>query len=188
MALSIYKVACLQFLLVCANAFAQAPAMSNNLFQKMYAEKMVQYRDQDGTTRQRLAPAEEIWMGQQVLYTVQFANTTGQTVARPTVICELPQFMTFVPDVVVGPGATVTFSIDGGRSFAGDDDLYVFDQDGQLKPAPPEAITHIRWELDRPMAPGSTGYARFSAKRTRTLESEARGEPFARSPESPPTR
>lgn len=158
---------CLIAVFSCATfSFALAqPGSSENLFRMLRAEKQTEVPGPDGWNEPYLLPVREIAVGEEVIYTVEFGNDGGAEVLHPIVICPFPDFMVYVPGTAVGPGARVTFSIDGGRSFAEASELKV-SVDGRLETAPPERYTHVRWELDRPLPPGARGFARFHARRT----------------------
>jgi len=135
-----------------------------NLFQLLRAEKQIEVPGEDGWNEPYLLPVREIAVGEEVVYTVEFANDGGIEVERPVIICPLPDFMVYVPGTAIGPGARITYSVDGGNSFAEAGELQVA-IDGKLETAPVERYTHIRWALDRPLAPGARGFARFRARR-----------------------
>lgn len=152
--------------LVCA-VFALPPcvaAEAPNLFQLLRAEKQIEVPGEDGWNEPYLLPVREIAVGEEVIYTVEFANDGGTEIAQPVVICPLPDFMVYVPGSAIGPGARITFSVDGGNSFAEASELKV-SVDGEFETAAVERYTHIRWTLDRPLAPGARGFARFRARR-----------------------
>lgn len=135
-----------------------------NLFRLLHAEKQIEVPGEDGRSEPYLLPAREIAVGEEVIYTVEFANDSGLEIERPVIICPFPDFMAYVPGTAVGPGAEVSFSIDGGRSFAQAHELKL-SVDGVFETAPPERYTHVRWVLDRPLPPGARGFTRFRARR-----------------------
>ena len=71
--------------------------------------------------------------------------------------------MVYVANSAVGPGAEVSFSVDGGRSYDKPDRLIVRGADGKARAAAPADYTNIRWILRDPLQAGSVAYARFCA-------------------------
>jgi hypothetical protein len=57
----------------------------------------------------------------------------------------------------------VTFSVDGGASFASARELVEQTPEGKRAPIPTERYTHIRWRLRNSLAPGAVALARFQA-------------------------
>jgi hypothetical protein len=72
--------------------------------------------------------------------------------------------MEYVDGSVSTSGMRVTFSVDGGKSFAAKESLKVLGEDGALRAALPTDFTHIRWQFEKPLAPGETRAVSFSAR------------------------
>jgi hypothetical protein len=71
--------------------------------------------------------------------------------------------MRYVADSAVGPGAEVSYSIDGGKSFERAENLRVTGADGQSRPATAADYTHIRWHLKNTLKANSVAFVRFRA-------------------------
>ena len=119
--------------------------------------------DDDGNRRTRLVDADTVVPGDEVVYTVSFANISDQPAENVVITNPLPAELTYVEGSAFGPGAEVQFSIDGGTSFAAPDDLRVSD-DGTERPATGDDFTHIRWVMTNVIAPGAQGLAQFRAR------------------------
>jgi uncharacterized repeat protein (TIGR01451 family) len=117
----------------------------------------------DGTPVKKWVPATELLEGQVVYYTVRITNPGQQAAHNVVVTKPVPANTRYIADSAVAPGARVTFSIDGGLTFASARDLRIKAGQGAAKPAPPERYTHIRWQMRYPLAPGATALARFRA-------------------------
>jgi hypothetical protein len=63
----------------------------------------------------------------------------------------------------VGPGAAVTYSVDGGRTFDRPENLKVPAPDGAVRPAIAADYTDIRWQLKISLKPNSVAFVRFRA-------------------------
>lgn len=130
-----------------------------------------------GRKSARLMPATVLQQGQEVFYTVRILNPSAAAVRDVVVVQRIPQNTTYVPNSVGGPGAEITFSADGGQSFAKEGQVSITEQTVPLaspgrvaqgrtdtaRPAMPQDYTHIRWRLRNSLAPGAVALARFRA-------------------------
>jgi uncharacterized repeat protein (TIGR01451 family) len=120
----------------------------------------------------RLAPATILHQGQEVFYTVRILNPAAEAARDVVVVQRIPLNTSYVPHSAGGPGADITFSVDGGQSFAREGQLVVTEQTSLAvssnrvaltRPARPQDYTHIRWRLRNSLAPGAVALARFRA-------------------------
>ena len=74
----------------------------------------------------------------------------------------VPANTTYLADSASGPGAIVSFSVDGGETYAPAESLMI-EVEGAKQLAQAAQYTHIRWQLRNPLAPGATALARFRA-------------------------
>ncbi|MEM7282758.1 MAG: hypothetical protein AAF438_14140 [Pseudomonadota bacterium] len=130
---------------------------------KTVAEKEEVLLAEDGTEESKLVPVSTVVPGDEIVYTVTFTNISEETADNVTVVDPIPDQMTYVRGSVFGPGADITFSVDGGATFEAEDDLRVATDNGGERTAQPEDYTHIRWVLRNPLGPGKRGVARFRA-------------------------
>jgi uncharacterized repeat protein (TIGR01451 family) len=101
----------------------------------------------------KLIPADRVVPGDRVIYTLEARNTGAAVLDVPIVTYAVPDHMRYVADSAVGPGAEVSFSIDGGHSFERAENLKVSGAD----------ITHIRWHLKNSLKANSVAFVRFRA-------------------------
>lgn len=127
------------------------------------AEKEVRTVNADGDVKTTMQPAEAVVPGDEVVYTVTFANEGDEPATNIVVTDPVPAQMRYVENSAFGPGTDITFSVDGGKTFAPRDDLAVTDARGNARPARASDLTHIRWGFRQVLAPGERGYARFKA-------------------------
>lgn len=106
-------------------------------------------------------PADRIRIGEQVFYTLRVRNDSGAAMEDAVVIKALPRNTRYVADSAAGPGAIVTFSVDGAKTFASAETAVVINPDGSTRPAVSNDYTHIRWKLRHPLAAGATALIRF---------------------------
>ena len=111
----------------------------------------------------QLAPADLVVPGDQVIYTLEIRNTGAAAVLAPSVRYPIPKHMRYIAESAVGPGADVSYSVDGGRSFDRPENLQVAGPGGQLRPAAAADYTDIRWQLKHSLKGNSVAFARFRA-------------------------
>ena len=73
------------------------------------------------------------------------------------------QTLIATPDTAVGPGADVTYSVDGGHTFDRAENLKVTGADGNPRLAVAADYTHIRWQLKNSLKVNSMAFVRFRA-------------------------
>jgi uncharacterized repeat protein (TIGR01451 family) len=117
----------------------------------------------NGRDAVKLVPADRVVPGDQVIYTVEIRNTGTAEVLAPSVAYAIPAHMRYVADSAVGPGAEVSYSVDGGRTFDRPENLKIAGPAGQLRPADAADYTHIRWQLKNSLKGNSVAFARFRA-------------------------
>ena len=120
-----------------------------------------------GVKVKKLAPPDKMLPGDEVVYTVTYNNKTGKPAENVTVNNPVPRHTRYVDGSASGEGATITFSVDGGKTYATPDKLIVTikDKSGKdiTRPAAASDYSHIRWVLKQNVAPGQNGLVRFRA-------------------------
>ena len=117
----------------------------------------------DGTRTKEWLPATDIREGQVVYYTVKIRNLDSKAAHNVVITKPVPTNTRYLADSAAAPGALLSFSVDGGVTFAPARELLVRDAKGVQRAAAPDAYPHIRWQMRYPLAPGATAYARFRA-------------------------
>lgn len=110
----------------------------------------------------KLIPADRVVPGDRVIYTLEVRNTGATALETPIVTHPVPEHMRYVADSAVGPGAEVSYSVDGGHSFERAENLKVL-VDGRLRRAVAADYTHIRWQLKNSLKANSVAFVRFRA-------------------------
>lgn len=128
------------------------------------AEQRLVEPGRDGIDVVRYVLAAQVRLGEHVHYTLRVRNTSSSPVERAVIVRALPSNTRYIAPSAVGPGAEVTFSADGGASFATANELRVSSYLGPPRRATADDYTHIRWSLRRPLAPGATALLRFRAE------------------------
>lgn len=129
----------------------QAQEETSDIQTELVAEVRENISTTPGRELFRFVPARMLEQGQVVYYTLRITNQTTVPLRNVAVVQPVPANTTYLADSASGPGAAVSFSVDGGLSF-------VPERPGQVS-----HYTHIRWQLRNPLAPGATALARFRA-------------------------
>jgi uncharacterized repeat protein (TIGR01451 family) len=147
---------------LCAMALGSGQATSPAIEVRAIAEVEIKV---GGAGREfaRLVPANRVVPGDEVIYTLEIRNAGPHDVAAPTVIEPIPTYMAYLADTATGPGAEVTYSVDGGRTFDVPESLEVLGADGRPRVAKSIEYTHIRWQLRNILKSRSVAFARFRA-------------------------
>ncbi len=117
----------------------------------------------NGRETTRLVPADRVVPGDEIFYTLEIRNTGSATVPAPSVVYPVPEHTRYVADSAIGPGAEVSYSIDGGRSFDEPENLEVAGPAGAPRAAAAADYTHIRWQFKHGLKGKSMAFARFRA-------------------------
>ena len=115
----------------------------------------------DGRTQIERAPAERVIPGDRIAYVLTYRNE-GQDAAEDLVlVMPVPETMT----VVAGSeeGGAADYSIDGGRTWGPFSALRVPAEEGGIRPAVADDVTHLRWTLADRLAPGQAGEVSYRA-------------------------
>ncbi|HEX7115080.1 MAG TPA: hypothetical protein VF193_08095 [Steroidobacter sp.] len=111
-----------------------------------------------GREAYRFVPARVLAQGQVIYYTLRVTNPAPTFAPNVVVTQRIPANTVYVPGSASGPGAIVTLSIDGGQTFASQEELKREAGAGDAA-----KYTHIRWQLRNPLAPGASALMRFQA-------------------------
>ena len=147
-------------LLASMTAAAQQPAA---LEIKTVVQKHEVVVADNGEQETRLVPAETVFPGDEVVYTLAYENTGSEPADNVVITNPLPAELTYVDGSANGSDAVVQFSVDGGRTYATAEELVVEDSDGRRE-AEPSDFTHIRWVIGVALMPGEAGLAQFRAR------------------------
>jgi uncharacterized repeat protein (TIGR01451 family) len=112
----------------------------------------------------RWAPAQRLNAGDELHYTVRVRNPGEAPVSDVVVTKRLPFGVRYHPGSATGPACKVQFSVDGGLTFAAPAPSKTAGARKNARTAPPTPeYTHVRWVLEKPLAPGATALLRFRA-------------------------
>ena len=138
-------------------------AQQNPILVKNVAETEVEKKNAQGVVEKVRVPLDKAPPGTEVIYTTTFTNTGSKPANNIAITNPVPQNTTLVGTSAFGDNTDVTYSIDGGKTYAAADKLRVKTPEGRERPALPTDYTHIRWTYRGDLAPGKTGTAGFRA-------------------------
>lgn len=110
----------------------------------------------DGSVVVSYVPANRVVPGEQLRYTISFANGTEEAAEDIVLTMPVEPEVEYIEGSALRPGVTVLFSVDDGVSFMPRADLTVTDDTG-VRAATTADITHVSWRLDEALAPGAEG-------------------------------
>jgi uncharacterized repeat protein (TIGR01451 family) len=143
---------------------ARAGAEATGVEIKATAEVEVKVKGDDGSESVQRQPAKKVPPGGAVIYTLR-AENKGQKPATDVVVTDpIPEHMDYVDGSASTEGAKVTFSTDGGKTYHALDKLVVKTKDGSTRAALASEMTHIRWQFEKPLAPGESRSVEFRAR------------------------
>ena len=118
------------------------------------AEVEVTETDAQGNKTVKRVPPSRVVPGTEVIYTITAKNTGTQPADNIVVTNPIPEQTMYVDGSAFGAGTTITFSVDGGKSYNSADKLTVKGTDGKPRAATAEDYTNVRWTLQFSLQPG----------------------------------
>lgn len=115
-----------------------------------------------GETETRLVPVDIVVPGESVVYTIKFTNVSGEPADNVVITNPIAEDLMYIDGSAFGPGMDIQFSVDGGMTFAAASELTVI-EDGEVRDAQADDITHVRWVMQNDLEVGAQGVARFAA-------------------------
>jgi uncharacterized repeat protein (TIGR01451 family) len=120
-----------------------------------------------GARNTRLVPARSAAPGEIVEYALTYVNRGDEAATDAIINDPIPSGSTYVANSASGDGAEITFSSDGGKSFATavklTYEIRLPSGAVEKRVATPAEYTHVRWKLKR-VPPGATGKVAFRVK------------------------
>ena len=151
-------------------ALVAAPALAQEQPQlrvDLRVEKELVETSASGEAIVRRLAVDSASVGDVLVYTLNILNEGNSSAHAARVVDPIPDGTVLIPDSVQGPGAEITYSIDGGESFSPYPITHrVTGSDGRKQdvPVPAEQYTHVRWTLTEPLAPGQVHTANFKVR------------------------
>ena len=108
-------------------------------------------------------PVETAEPGTRLIYSIHYKNAGSEQAVNAVITTPLPPKVIYQEGSAQGAGTSITFSIDGGRTYHPPAQLLIKDASGRQFPAQPSDYSHIRWKFETPLAPGATGTVSYRA-------------------------
>ena len=131
---------------------------------KSIAEVEVEGFNAEGQKVTKRVPAAKVVPGSEVIYTNVYTNRGSEAAAKVVITNPIPEHMQYIPASAQGTDTVITFSIDGGQTYARPERLFVVESDGAKRQAQPSEYTHIRWARQKALDPGKNGQVSFRAR------------------------
>lgn len=142
----------LAFLLLPAPALAQGQVA---LTSEIFVERAT--TDANGQRRVSLEAPGVVTPGDPLVFVLHYRNNAAAPATDFVVTNPIPQSVSYSGSESAGS----VLSVDGGRTWGELAALSVRNADGTGRPATQADVTHIRWRIARPIAPGGEGELRF---------------------------
>lgn len=123
--------------------------------------KQVTSTDASGNQVKTWKPLEgqvEVKPGDVLRYTLSSENAGDKAAENLVLTQPVPNQTTYIADSAKANGAQLSFSIDGGQSYATNPMIEVKLADGtvEMQPAPVDLYTHVRWDYSESLQPMSS--------------------------------
>jgi uncharacterized repeat protein (TIGR01451 family) len=109
----------------------------------------------------------EVAPGSLILYRVEVVNTGNAEARTPVALGPIPPGTVYVAEsATTGPGFSIEYSLDGGRTFSSSPTVEEKDKDGKPRrvPAPVETYTTIRWSRSTGLPAGESFQVTYQVK------------------------
>lgn len=129
-------------------------------------QKVETFVNEDGEQERRLVAAERVVPGDELRYTITFANQGEETVDEGSIVITnpVPNNTIYLEDSAGGSGTDVVFSVDGGETWGSPDELLISGEDGESRVAEAEEYTHVRWTFRPGLEPGQESSVFFRVR------------------------
>lgn len=144
---------------VLAAASFAAPASALEAEQRVLKETTV--TQADGSEKIEYVPADLVTPGETIVYALIFRNDQRTAAEDVVLVMPIPREVTYIEESANNRLARPDFSTDGGTTFSRRQFLTVRDADGSVRFAGADDLTHVRWVVRSPVAPGDVGQLWF---------------------------
>jgi uncharacterized repeat protein (TIGR01451 family) len=157
--------------LIPGTAIAQNPQVKRQVQLNLAAAKKIVQQTSDGKQQVSWQPLQgnvTVQPGDVIRYTVTGANQGDRPANNLVVTQPIPRQTAYILNSsnTINVTATVTYSIDNGKTFVAKPTVQVKLADGKVetRPAPAEAYTHVRWKFTNAIAAKSTASAAYQVR------------------------
>lgn len=141
----------------------QVQAAKGNIEIRNEVRKVETFLNKKGIRQQREVEAVKVTPGNELLYTIYFKNTSKEAASNIVINNPVPKNTVYKNGSAFGSGTDITFSTDGGKTFAKSGKLKVKSKGGKVRSATASDYTDIRWVFKPKLNPGDQGTVQFRA-------------------------
>lgn len=138
-----------------------AVAQQDSIVIDTQAFKEVEVVGDDGSTDYKMVEPGKVLPNDEIIYITTFKNAGGEPATDIVITDVIPNNSVYKDGSAFGAGTQISFSVDGGDSFAPADELQATNAQGDQIQARPGDYTHIRWVYTRPLEPGEESTVTF---------------------------
>ena len=121
----------------------------------------------DGGRKTRFVPAKSASPGEVLEYVLEYKNEGDEAATNAVIEDPIPKGTTFLAESASGRNAEITFSSDGGKTFAVPTkltyEIKLASGAVERRVATPAEYTHVRWTVKQ-VAPGEGGQVSFRVR------------------------
>lgn len=144
-------------------SFAASAAAMGAIKVTSIAQSEVEVVGANGKKHIERKPVEKAIPGTAILFVNTFENISKKPAGDIVINNPVPANTEYQAGSAFGEDSEITFSVDGGKTFAVPDALKVKAANGSEQLAKASAYTHIRWAYKKQLPPGATGEVGFRA-------------------------
>jgi len=130
---------------------------------KTEAFRIVAVAQNDGSTIEEWQPAGQAVPGDQIGFRISYSNEGSERATAVLINNPIPEDAVYIANSATGAGSTITYSVDGGNTFAAASQLTV-KENGEDRPAKAEDFTNVRWQLTQPVEAGASGKVEYQVR------------------------
>ena len=127
-------------------------------------EKEIVVRNADGSETLKRTSAELVTPGENIVYSLNYFNDDAQPADGIVLVMPVPAEVKYIEGSADLPAAITAYSADGGKTFTPRSEVRIKNEDGTLRTASAEDITHVRWSVQQAVAPGASGSLSFKGQ------------------------
>jgi uncharacterized repeat protein (TIGR01451 family) len=140
---------------------ARAQGSGGDIEFRNVAEIEQEVKAADGKVTKKRVTAQKAIPGTEVIYTSTFRNIGKRPAGNIAIVNPVPANTTLVAGSAFGENTDISFSADGGKTWAAADKVRVNGADGKPRPAGISEFTHIRWTHRGELPAGKQGAVGF---------------------------
>ena len=149
---------------VSVSAGAVWAQQKGNIELKAVAEQEKEVINDKGEKEITRVPVARVVPGGEVIYTISYRNVGQEPTDNVVITNPVPEHMFYREGSTSGADTIITYSVDNGKTYDLPAKLTVVGADGKKRPAKGSDYTHIRWTLQKSLAPGKKGHVSFRAQ------------------------